>query len=187
MTLRPVEDMSFPFWCDWSYDWEERCYRDDSDRLPIGGDQDKVWRAGLRFSLASIPPGAVILEASLSVYHDGVCLAPRKTSRPCPSRSYAIDLHEIFSRDWFHEREVDIGPALARAVLASGERPDWLTWDVTDLVAAWVEGIEPNNGMLLKLVDGQEDFDVSGPKVPSSTFAAPGVRPALDVIYLSPD
>ena len=52
----PAEaDVGLPFWCDWSYDWEARCYRDDGPRLPIGGVDDKVWRAALRFPLAVDP------------------------------------------------------------------------------------------------------------------------------------
>jgi hypothetical protein len=29
----PSADASFPFWCDWGYDWDERCYQDFSNRL----------------------------------------------------------------------------------------------------------------------------------------------------------
>ena len=36
-----------------------------------------------------------------------------------------------------------------------------------------------NNGLLLKLTEGQEDFFNSGPRVPSSEFADPAHRPAL--------
>ena len=25
----PLEDVGFPFWCDWGYEWDERC-RDDT-------------------------------------------------------------------------------------------------------------------------------------------------------------
>jgi hypothetical protein len=186
VTLRPVEDVSFPFWCDWSYDWEERCWWDDGDRLPIGGDADKVWRAGLRFSLAAVPPGAAILDASLTLRHDAVCLGPRKTTRPCRARSYTIDLHPIFTSAWFSEREVEVGALVSRAVLPLATRPEWLSWDLTGLVEAWISG-EPNNGVLLKLADAQEDYDVGGPAVPSATAPNAAVRPALDVAYLPPD
>jgi hypothetical protein len=47
----PLEDVGIPFWCDWGYDWDERCYRDDTARLPVGGVDDKVWRGAVRFSL----------------------------------------------------------------------------------------------------------------------------------------
>ena len=59
------EDVSLPFWCDWGYDWDERCYRDFSSRLSVGGEDDKVWRAALRFPLAGIPSRAVVLSATV--------------------------------------------------------------------------------------------------------------------------
>jgi hypothetical protein len=185
ITLRPVEDVSFPFWCDWGYDWEERCWWEDGDRLPIGGDSDKVWRGGLRFSLAAVPSGATILDASLTVRHDAVCLGPRKTTRPCTARGYTLDLHSIFTASWFSEREVEVGPLVSRAVLPLATRPDWLSWDMTGLVESWLAG-EPNHGVLVKLADAEEDFAVGGPAVPSSSFADAAGRPALEIVYLPP-
>jgi TGF-beta propeptide len=187
MILRtaPSADGSFPFWCDWGYDWDERCYRDFSNRLSIGGDVDKVWRSALRFPLSSIPRGSVVLSASLWLSVDGVCLGPRKTERACPPRSYTIDVHPIFSADWFHEREVDIGPLASQGALWP-TAPQRLSWDVTDLVIEWVEYGAPNNGLLLKLAEGEEDFFVGGPRVPSAEFSDPAHRPALEVTYLLP-
>ena len=182
----PSADGSFPFWCDWGYDWDERCYRDFSDRLSIGGDVDKVWRSALQFPLSAIPPGSIVLSASLWLSFDGVCLAPRKTERPCPPRSYTLDVHPIFSSDWFHEREVDIGPLIAEGSVWPAGAPQRLSWDVTDQVIEWVELGAPNYGLLLKLADGQEDFSVSGPRVPSAEFANAAYRPALEVTYLPP-
>ena len=40
--------------------------------------------------------------------------------------------------------------------------------------------------LLLKLADGEEDFFVSGPKLPSSEFATTELSPALEVAYLPP-
>ena len=181
----PSADVSFPFWCDWGYDWDERCYRDFSDRLSVGGDEDKVWRAALHFPLSAVPPGSVVLAATLYLSFDGVCLAPRKTERPCAARPYTIDAHPIFSSDWFHEREVDIGPLAARSSFWAGT-PQRLSWDVTHLVIEWVEYGVPNDGLLLKLAEGEEDFSVSGPRLPSSEFANPALRPLLEVTYLPP-
>jgi hypothetical protein len=130
----PSADVSLPFWCDWGYDWDERCYRDFSDRLSVGGDDDKVWRSALRFPLAALPPGSTVFTATLSASFDGVCLGPRKTQMPCPARAFTIDAHPIFSSDWLHEREVDVGPVVDRASFWTGA-PRRLSWDVTDLVA----------------------------------------------------
>jgi hypothetical protein len=188
VTLRtaPSADLSLPFWCDWGYDWDERCWRDFSDRLPVGGDADKVWRAALRFPLSAIPPGSYVVSATLLASFDGVCLAPRKTERICPARTYTIDVHPVYSPDWLHEREVDIGPLVTQGSFWAGT-PQGLAWDVTDLVIEWVEYGTPNNGLLLKLADGEEDYSVSGPRLPSSEFANAALRPALEVTYFDPE
>jgi hypothetical protein len=181
----PSADVSLPFWCDWGYDWEERCWRDFSDRLSVGGDEDKAWRSALRFPLGGIAPGSVVFDATLSLSFDGVCLAPRKADRPCPARIYTIDVHPIVGGDWLREREVEIGPLVARTRFWAGT-PQRLAWDVTDLVVGWLESGAANDGLLLKLADAEEGFHVSGPKLPSSEFASPGLRPALEVSYLPP-
>ena len=181
----PSADVSLPFWCEWGYDWDERCYRDFSDRLSVGGDVDKVWRSALRFPLGAIPRGSVVDSATLLLWFDGVCLAPRKTEQPCPARNYTIDVHPVLSRDWFREREIDFGPLADQASFWSGE-PRLLSWDATNLVIDWVERGAPNHGLLLKLADGEETFSVSGPKLPSSEFALAELRPLLEVTYLPP-
>ena len=183
--LGAVQDVSLPFWCDWGYDWDERCYRDDGDRLPIGGEDDKVWRAALRFSTSSLPPGSAVVRATLHLLHDGRCLGPRKTLRACDARSYELTAHPIQSPDWFKERELDFGPATSGAELGSAERPQGLAFDVTDLVTDWVDGALRNSGVLLKLSEDQEDLGMSGPSLPSSTFAQAAMRPHLEVTYLS--
>jgi hypothetical protein len=184
--LAPVQDVSLPFWCDWGYDWDERCYRDDGDRLPIGGDDDKLWRAALRFSTSSVPTGSTVTRALLRVFHDGRCLGPRKTTRPCAAQSYALETHPILSSDWFDERELDFGSAVSDAALESATQSQWLAFDVTGLVADWVDGSRRNAGVLLRLTNDYEDYGVSGPSPPSSSFAQPSLRPQLEVTYLPP-
>src|SRR5690349_7224752 len=83
-TSVPVsQDVSLPFMCSWGYDWQERCYRDDLDRLEVGGVDDKVWRSALRFSLASIPETATIVTAELWLRYDRTCVAPRRRTIAC--------------------------------------------------------------------------------------------------------
>jgi hypothetical protein len=180
----PSADAGLPFWCDWGYDWDERCYRDFSDRLPVGGDADKVWRSALRFPLSPIPRNAFVLTATLYLSFDRVCLGPRKTERLCAARSYTIDVHPVLSPDWFREREVEIGARYAQATFWAGT-PQQLSWDVTDLVIEWVELGVPNDGLLLKLAEHDEDFLVSGPRLPSSDFANAALRPMLEVRYFT--
>ena len=183
-TLAPVEDVSLPFWCDWSYAWEARCYRDDSDRVGVGGVGDKVWRAALRFSFGALPRGATVVTAELSLWYDRTCVAPRRTARVCDGRGYELDAHPIFTPRWLAEREVEIGPAVASAALEPFALPGWVVWDVTDLVADWASGGLPNYGLLLKLSDATEDFDSSGPYFPSSSYADAALRPRLTVWYV---
>ncbi len=179
-----AEDVSVPYWCDWGYDSDERCYRDDSDRLPVGGVDDKVWRAALRFPLAALPPGATVLAAELSLRYDAVCVAPRRRTVPCPGRGYDLTAHAVYTSRWSAERELEIGPAIASASIDPFAAPGTVVWDVTDTVADWTQGV-PNNGLLVKLADGQEDYETSGPAFPSSTFADPAVRPRLTVWYVA--
>jgi hypothetical protein len=182
--IAPAEDVSLPYWCDWSYDWDERCYREDGVRLGVGGESDKVWRSALRFSTAAIPPGATIMTAELSLWYDGTCLAPRKTIRTCDGRAYEFAVHPIFTSRWYSEREVEVGPLISTATLPWFAGPRWLVWDITDLVAEWASGAAANNGVLVKLVDGQEDFDTSGPLFPSLTYPNSSLRPRLTVWFL---
>jgi hypothetical protein len=182
--LSPSEGVSLPFFCDWGYDWDERCYRDDSARLALGGEPDKVWRSALRFSLGSIPAGATVVTAELSLWYDRVCVGLRKTSRPCDGRAFELDAHRILTPQWFAEREVDIDPLAVAAYLDPLAPPQWLTWDLTELVASWHDGSVPNDGLLIQVADEQESYEVPGPALPSSTYPDAGLRPRLTVWYL---
>ena len=184
VSIPPSTDLGLPFWCDWSYDWEERCYLDDGPRLPIGGDVDKVWRAALRFSLSHVPASAEIVSARLHVHHDGTCIARRLRSVPCGELGYVVDAHRILSSSWSREREVEIdGRSEYAEVVLAGWTPQWLVWDVTGLARAWHRRLVPNNGLLLKLQDGDEDFHYGGPYLVSSSHPTSSLRPRLVVSY----
>ncbi len=186
VTLAPTSDLGLPFWCDWSYDWEARCYLDEGERLPVGGVDDKVWRSALRFDLGTIPPDATITSATLRLFFDGTCVAPRVTAVRCPARSYTVVAHGILSADWFDERQPDLEfDAAATATLPAGVTFRWLSWNLTSLVRAWHSDGTANNGVALKLADGQEDFDGSGPYLLSSR-GPDAARPQLVVLYTAP-
>ena len=179
----PSADVGLPFWCDWGYDWDERCYRDDGRRLPVGGVDDKVWRSAMRFHLAQVPAGASVTSAALRVYHDGTCVASRRAAVACGG-AYFLDAHRILSADWFDERELELDErVVASAELDNGTEAQWLSFDLTALVRAWHARLLPNDGALIKLTDWQEAFDVSGPYLPSSSFALSALRPRLIVTY----
>jgi hypothetical protein len=185
--IAPEVDVSFPYWCSWGYDWDERCYRDDSQRLPFGGAGDKTWRAALRFPLAALPPGALVLGAEISLYYDGVCAAPLRRTTPCDDggdgRGFEFEAHPIYTAGWSTARELEYGPAIGWTSLDASAEPQWVSWDVTGTVADWVLGA-PNRGVLLQLLDGTESFDRGGPAFPSSSFPDVSVRPTLTVWYL---
>jgi hypothetical protein len=183
VVLAPVDDVSLPFLCNWGYDWQERCYRDDFERLELGGAGDKVWRSALRFSLGGLPAGATVVTAELWLRYDGMCTAPSRRSVPCDGRGFNVEARPIFTADWYARREVAFGPPAAWADVAPGAEPEWLVWDLTDSVVDWAAGGSENDGVLLKLVDDQEDLAVGGPALPSSSYGEPAVRPRL-VVWL---
>lgn len=160
-----------------------RLRRDDLDRLEVGGAGDKVWRSALRFSLDALPPGATVVTAELWLRYDRICTAPRRRTVPSDGRGFSLEARPIFTSNRYVRREVAFGPAVAWADVEPGAGPDWLVWDITDTVADWASGGAENDGVLLKLVDEQEDRGVGGPAMPSSSYADPAVRPRL-VVWL---
>jgi hypothetical protein len=187
LRLAPTEDVSLPFGCDWAYDWEARCFRHVSSRLPIGAEVDKAWGAALRFRLDGLPPGVDIQEAMLALYHDGTCFGPRGRERPCDARTYRIEAYAILDPDWTHEREVALDRELVSwATLYDARRPGWIYVDITPLFAAWLARGEEPAGVLLRLAPGQEVAGAGGPMPASSRDPLPDRRPRLDVAYLHP-
>ena len=155
-----------------------------TERLSLGGESDKVWRSALRFPLASIPTDAAVVTAELSVWYDGTCVAGRKQFHSCDGRAYELEAHRILTQRWYSEREVEIDPAAFVADLAAGAPPQWVTFDVTDLVAGWHDGDVANSGLLIKLADEEEAYDAPGPAFSSSTYPDPSLRPRLTVWWL---
>jgi hypothetical protein len=183
----PVDDVGFPFWCNWSYDWDERCYRDSGPRLPVGGVDDKVWRSGVLFSFAGIPPGSIVASARLELTFEGDCIAPALGMIRCPGDVFLIAAYPIASADWYHEREPDYYWTVEDVVeVDTSQGPDVVAWNLTALTRKWLAGSIANNGVLLKLTDGSEDFDVGGPYFDSMGAVEPAARPRLVVVYSSP-
>ena len=185
VSLPAAQDVSLPFMCSWGYDWDERCYRDDFDRLEVGGVDDKVWRSAVRFSLASIPFSATVVTAELWLRYDRTYVAPRRRTVACSGAGFDLEARPIYTGRWESEREVAFGPAVSWAQLEPGAEPKWLVLDVTDLVSDWRSGGLANNGVLVKLVDEAEVYDGGGPAFPSSSYGDAAVRPHLEVWYVN--
>ncbi len=181
--LAPSEEVGLSFSCNGGYDWDERCYRDEGARLPVGGVDDKVWRSALRFSLASLPPDATIASAELRAYHDGVCVAPRRTSTACSARP-STGAHRIFASDCGRRRdpEVDESP-IVEPYLEDARSPQWPSWDVTGLVGGWHTGLVANGGVLLELSADEEEHDAGGPYIASASHPDAALRPRLVVTH----
>jgi hypothetical protein len=184
VSLPAVQDVSMPFMCSWGYSWEERCYRDDFDRLEVGGVDDKVWRSGLRFALDSIPPDATVVTAELSLRYDRTCVAPRRRTVACSGAGFDLEARPIYTARWESEREVAVGPPISWASVEPGAEPEWIVLDMTDLVGDWHSGGLANDGVLVKRVDDEEDYDGGGPAFPSSSYRDPSVWPRLEVWYM---
>ena len=181
----PLDDVGFPFWCNWSYDWDERCYR-DSER-PVGGVDDKVWRSGVRVSLTGIPSGSIVASARLELTFEGGCIAPALGVVGCPGDVFRIAAYPIANADWYHEREPDYYWTVEDVVeLDTSQGRDVVAWNLTALAREWLAGSIANNGVLLKLTDASEDFDVGGPYFGSMNALEPAVRPQLVIVYSSP-
>jgi hypothetical protein len=132
----PVEDVGLPFWCDWGYDWNERCFRDDTARLPVGGVVDKVWRAALGFSLEGMPARAAI-RAPAWIYFDGAYAAQGRRVGPCLAGAYTLDAYAIRSESWTKEREVDLGPVATASTRVPTTSAAWSPWNLSSLVSDW--------------------------------------------------
>jgi hypothetical protein len=167
------------------YDWDERCFRNNTARLPVGGVDDKVWRGAIRFPLDGLSAGARVTSAWLELYFDGACVAPRRKVGPCPRGAYTVDAHAILSPSWTKEREVDFDPVATASTTVSTDVAAWSFWDLTGLVSDWAAGAAPNRGILLKLAE-EEAFGVSGPYFPSGSFGVAALYPRLVVSYSGP-
>ena len=128
VVLAPADDVSLPFPCSWGYDSEERCYRDDLDRLELGGAGDKVWRSALRFALEGLPSGATVVTAELWLRYDGTCTAPLRRTVPCDGRGFSLEARPIYTADWYARREIAFGPAIAFAEVEPEAGPEWVVW-----------------------------------------------------------
>lgn len=132
------------------------CPSENDGRLYVGVDVDETYRGAMKFDLSAIPSGSVALDATLEVYHDGQCFrgtrpATELSSGNC-SPPHAITVLEVTSPWSPSSRTGDFATA-ASALEAShvgGSTPEWLSFDVTDLMNDWLSGYAENYGFLLQ-------------------------------------
>ena len=104
----------------------------------------------------------------------------------CGAKSHQLNVHRITS-SWTvntltRNLLFDATP-LTSYTLPVGAGDQWMTWGVTPTVQAWLNGTQPNYGLMVKRAT--EPLDVGGPEVPGGTWVDgdPGLRPRLDVTY----
>ena len=99
------------------------------------------------FPIASLPPNIDIIRAELALH-----IQESPNGAPDNLRAYAL------TQDWL-EKEItfDSGQSLWGRAYGAGEQnsqqPDWMTFEVTDLVQAWIDGAAPALGIGVRPAD----------------------------------
>jgi hypothetical protein len=104
-----------------------------------------------------------------------------------PQARYLLEAYPIASADWYREREPEYYWTIEDEVwIDTTAGPHVIDLDLTALTRSWLAGRLENDGVLLKLADGWEDFGSSGPYFPAASAPDPGTRPRLVITYSSP-
>ncbi len=180
ITIQPsVEDASFtsPATCG-------NCAAFQGDRLYIGGSDDQIWRAALKFDLGAIPAGVTTTDADLQLLYDGYCISATNPEH-CGGSGYPIDLHRMTAAWTTSSSPSSLAFAASADASHSFTRTNgWMGWDVTNLVSDWTTGTQANHGVLIKR--RTEALSASGPVPPGRRYAADAsLRPKLLVTYVS--
>ena len=154
-----------------------------------------VGRPLLKFDLSAIPAGSTVTAATLSLYQE--TSGSVGSSPPNP----VYNLHRV-TRAWVEGTKQgtgtadgatwnssdgsgawttpggDFDPAVAASAPAN-ENIDWKTWDVGGLVTDWVNGANPNHGMLLNGVGAISTLGFA-----SSDNGTAANRPKLEVSFV---
>ena len=146
--------------------------------LMIGNTSDKHFRSYLQFDLSALPDHAVIVNADLSVYQyntSGI-------------EDFIVALH-LVTESWeessiiWTDQANYTAPETTVSVIA-GESA-WLSWDITSMLQGWLDGINPNYGVVL--TDVEEFSGQTFISCHSSDYTTdPALRPRLEITYYVP-
>ena len=150
--------------------------------IRVGSSASATYRAGVQFSLSSVPPNVQVNSATLGMYFNRVCIV--STTTPC-ANSHTVDVHRMTSAWTAASTFAQIGhdtTVSGSATLAVNAPAGWISWPVTGLVSSWVSGTQPNYGLLLK-----RRTETLGSNGPASLGQSP--FPKLDITYtvIGPD
>jgi RHS repeat-associated protein len=166
----------------------------------VGSDTSAIYRGLLRFSLNDIPATATITKATLSVWQEygtsnAVTLEAHRVTRawtegsgidgssnPCTGDG-ATWYDATTGVSWTNQGGDYASAAAASLAKPASQPPSWDNLDVTGLAQQWVNGSQPNLGVLLKL--SSEPLSVGNYVIYNSgEFTAnPGLRPQLALTY----
>ncbi len=178
ITIQPtVEDANFSV-C-------STCQPSVGEHVYVGVDNGGWWRGALQFDLSSVPAGAVVTKADLRLFYDGWCLVASDPGH-CGGKSHQIDAHRMTKAWSTASRTADLDfaatPLSSSTLPAPPHANQWLSWDVTGAVGAWVGGTSSNHGFLLKR--STEPLSASGPGLVGRRYTgAAELRPKLEVTY----
>jgi|GEM_PF-998788 len=104
-----------------------------------------AYRSLIQFDLASLPPGSAVVSATLEVYLPGNKAASGQIFTVWADRSTAA--WQEMTVTWLTRPGYE---SLGDPYTDIGGQADyWVAWDVTNVVAAWVDGSRPNYGFVL--------------------------------------
>jgi hypothetical protein len=139
----------------------------------------------LRFDLSPIPPGAMVDEARLEVWAAGwgggdITLGAYAVAREvsiCQVTWNQARSDDPWALPGGNDTTSDRREAAESSLTTAGPRK-WYAFDLTGLVQQWVNGIAPNNGVLL-----HAEFTPYDVFLASSESAQVSLRPKLVVTY----
>ncbi|HEY5908556.1 MAG TPA: DNRLRE domain-containing protein, partial [Vicinamibacteria bacterium] len=119
-------------------------------------------RTFVRFNLAALPTGATISKATLRVWVSAVTTSGTVEVAPVLTPWLEGTLN--------HATAPTLGSAVATLPVATANRKNWVSVDVTALVQEWLDGTLPNNGIALQgvapfaaVIDSKENVTSSHP------------------------
>jgi RHS repeat-associated protein len=143
--------------------------------LSVGADDTNVYRAALQFDSSSIPAGAQVTSAQLSLIEE-FGLRGKNTSS-----SFQVDAHQITS-SWTPTGTMPAfnSTAAASTTITYGTTAP-MTWDLTSLATSWLNGSQANDGVLL--MRSVEQLQTGGIEPWSGSYGDPASQPRLTITY----
>lgn len=144
--------------------------------LKVGGDGTNHWASAIKADLSAIPAGSTVYSATLSLTQQG-CLGGC-TSDTLDVEQADGDVTAQTTGAGLLAQEDTSGP------IASGTEAS-ASYDVTPLVASWLSGGLPNDGLVLQADD--QSTATTGTVYYSSASTVPSAeQPTIRVVYTPP-